>query len=299
MLLRYTLRFSIFFLILFFLDFCISYFLFNGLKKYYGLNIPSKILLIGHSHTMLGLDKKMMEDSLHYKVAKYALEGANVVDRLTMIKHFLHQNGDSVKLIIYDIDAFFITGKGLSINSYKRFYPFMDDPYINEYLKVESKSDFEYLFKKWIRTSRFSDLNVYGSLRGYLGFYSNIKYGAIDTAAYKKKIENNEFVKISFDKDLQSKFEDILNLTFNKKIKLVLIYIPTIGMLNRAEPEKFKQAMNLIQVYETKYPNVYFLDYNKDLQNNYDLFDDPVHLNFKGNKIVTVRLINDLKKIFN
>lgn len=295
--LKYIGKFSLFILLFFTVDFCISFFLADGLKKYYGLNTPSEILMVGHSHTMLGLDKYKIEESIHCKVAKYAIEGANVQDRLTMIKHFLHQNGDSVKIITYDVDAFFITGEGLSKNSYKLFYPFMDDPYIDEYLRMETKSCYEYLIKKWIRTSRFTDLNLNGSLRGHFGFYSNLKFGVIDTLAYKKKIYDNDFVKITFDKSLQQKFEEVLKLVSEKNIKLVLLVIPTIDILNRTEPEKYNKAISLLQEYSKKYKNVYFLNYNDELAKRHDLFFDPVHLNQKGNKVVSERLIKDLKKI--
>lgn len=295
--LKYIGKFSLFILLFFTVDFCISFFLADGLKKYYGLNTPSEILMVGHSHTMLGLDKYKIEESIHCKVAKYAIEGANVQDRFTMIKHFLHQNGDSVKIIIYDVDAFFITGEGLSKNSYKLFFPFMDDLYIDEYLRMETKSCYEYLIKKWIRTSRFTDLNLNGSLRGHLGFYSNLKYGVIDTLEYKKRIDKNDFRKITFDKQLQEKFEEILKLVSGKNIKLVLLLIPTIDILNRTEPEKYDKAIGLLREYSQKYKNVYFLNYNYELAKEHDLFYDAVHLNQKGNREVTARLINELKEI--
>ena len=288
-------KYLLFILLFFLVDYGISFFLTDGLNKYYGLNSPAEVLLIGHSHTMLGLDKYKLEEGLHCNVAKYAIEGANVQDRLTMIKHFLHQNGDSVKLITYDVDAFFITGKGLSLNSYKLSYPFMDDPYINEYVKGATTSNYEYYIKKWIRTSRFTDLNLNGSLRGHLGFYSNIKIGVIDTVAYKNRIADNDYLKITFDKDLQDEFEEMLELVSSKNIKLVLLGIPTIGILNRTDPENYNKAMAMLEDYSKKYKNVYFINYNDEFENDYDLFYDPVHLNPKGNKAVTEKLIGDIK----
>jgi hypothetical protein len=291
----YFVKYLLFVLLFFIVDFSISYFLANGLNKYYGLNTASKILCIGHSHTMLGLDKNMIEDKMHCKVAKYAIEGANVRDRFSMIKHFLYQNGDSVKLITYDVDPTFLTGNGISRNSYTLFYPFMDDPYIEEYIQSEKKSKFEFLLRKWIRTTRFNDLNINGSLRGQMGFFSNIKIGVIDTLALKRRIAENDYIKITFDESLQLKFEETLEYVSNKNIKLVLLLLPTIDILNNVDPENYNKAVSILEGYSHKYKNVYFFNYNDDLSHQHDLFYDSVHLNPKGSKVVTERLIEDLR----
>jgi hypothetical protein len=286
------------FVILFLLvDYSLSLLLTSGLKKYYGLNKPAKILLIGHSHTMLGLNKNLMEEELHCNVAKYAVEGANVRDRLAMIKHFLHINGDSVKIITYDVDPTFLTGSGISKNSYTLFYPFMDDPYIEEYIRKEKPKKIDFLIKKYLRTSRFDDLNLNGALRGHLGFYSNVKVGTIDTLAFKKRIANNDFVRITFDKDLKTDFEETLKYLSNKNIKIVLLFLPTLDILNKAEPEKYNKALTLLYEYSKKYQNVYFFNYNNEYSKKSELFYDSVHLNPKGNRIITERVIEDLRKI--
>jgi hypothetical protein len=293
----YIWKYLLFIVLFFLVDLGVSQFLKIGLYKYYGLNIPSKIVLIGHSHTMLGLDKQLIEKNLNCNVAKYAIEGANGVDRLAMLKHFLHQNGDSVKILVYDVDAYFLTSAGLSKNSYVLFYPFMDDPYIKEYIKSEVTNKFEFFIKNWIRTTRFTDLNLNGSLRGHLGFYSNLKIGIIDTIAYKNRIADNDYLKITFDKPLQEKFEEMLKLVSENNIKLILLGIPTVDILNRTDSESFNKAMNMLNDYSRKFKNVYFLNYNDEFAKRYELFYDPVHLNPKGNKVVTERLIQDLKII--
>lgn len=288
-------KYSIFILLIIIMDCGLSDFFTKGLIMYFGLDNPVKVLLVGHSHTVLGLDKETMEKQLHCKVAKYAIEGANAQIRHTMIQHFLHQNRDSLKLIVYDVDAFFLTGKGLSINEYELFYPLMDDPYIDEYIRTSTKDKLEYNIKKYIRTSRFTDLNINKSVRGCLGFYSNLKIGNIDTIAFKARIKRNDFLKITFDPDLKSEFEKTLALVSSQNIKLVLLVIPTIGLLNRAEPAKYKKAIEMLKNYSHQYKNVYFINYNDKFENDYDLFYDPIHLNPKGNKIVTQQLIDDFK----
>lgn len=290
-------KISLFIFILFIVDLSLSYFLKTGLEEYYGINKPSEILMVGHSHTMLGLNKDRFEARLNCSVAKYAIEGANVQDRLIMIKHFLNQNGSSVKILTYDVDAFFLTSEGLSKNSYKLFYPFIEDKYISEYLKTETRNNFDFKLKKIIKTSRFSDLSLIGALRGYLGLYSNLKIGKIDTLNYQNRIKNGEFVKIAFDKGLKANFEETLEYVQNKDIILILILIPTIDILNKTEPEKYQKAVNLLEEYSIKYKNVFFFNYNSEYADQHDLFYDQVHLNPSGNKIITERLIKDIEEI--
>ena len=298
---RLNLRFlakCILFVFLFLLtDFGVSQFLTSGLYKYYGLLEPAEILLVGHSHTMLGLDEYSMEAQLKCNVAKYAIEGANAKDRLAMIRHFLHKNGDSVKLITYDVDPLFLTGLGIAVKSYSLFYPFLGDSYIEEYIKNEEQNKSEFFINKWFRTTRFNDLNLNGSLRGHLGFYSNIKIGSVDTAILKKRISNNDFVKISFDNDLKSAFEETLEFVSSQNIKMALLLLPTIDILNDVEYEKYQKAINLLEEYDNKYENIFLFNYNEDLSHEYDLFYDSVHLNSKGKKIVTDRVVSDIKKI--
>ena len=95
----HILKFIAFILIFFILDFCISFFLLNGINKYYGLGENSEIGIVGHSHLMLGIDKESVEKELGVKVSKYTREGADVVDRKIMIQQLLHSN-PNIKTII-------------------------------------------------------------------------------------------------------------------------------------------------------------------------------------------------------
>lgn len=108
----------------------------TGLEDYFGLNQHSEVLLIGHSHLMLAIDKEELEAGIGRKVSKYCREGVNVFDRYEMVKQYLRSSySDSLKVVLYGVDQFMFTGKGLSENSYKLFYPFMDEDNMNEYIR--------------------------------------------------------------------------------------------------------------------------------------------------------------------
>ena len=61
-------------------------------------------------------------------------------------------------------------------------------------------------------------------------------------------------------------------------------------MLNRAEPEKYEQVMQIFRSAVRRYPNVCLLDLNPEFSNQYELFGDPIHLSIAGQKVVTERL---------
>ncbi|MCS2441777.1 hypothetical protein NXX09_14550 [Bacteroides uniformis] len=57
--------------VFFFLDFAISSLLKEGLNKGFGLRQESEILIVGHSHMMMGVDRDKLEKGLKCKISKY------------------------------------------------------------------------------------------------------------------------------------------------------------------------------------------------------------------------------------
>ncbi len=86
---RFLIKSSVFLVILFLSDQIAGGFLRMGLDRYFGLDVPARILCVGHSHSVLGIDKIALEKELHTPVSKYARQGADASDRLAMIRHYL------------------------------------------------------------------------------------------------------------------------------------------------------------------------------------------------------------------
>ena len=183
------------FLTFFILDSLIGIVLTNGLEKYYGLNTDSEVALVGHSQLMLGVDKNLLEKELMIHVTKYTREGVNVADRQIMIRQLLDKN-PHLKTIIYGIDAWSFTGEGLSANSYTLFYPFLGNKEVDKYVKTQAGFG-NYWLHKLIKTARFNELLVSGAARGYLGNWSNLKIGQVDTGKLKKEIAIGDYRKIN------------------------------------------------------------------------------------------------------
>lgn len=293
----YLKKVFIFLVFLFILDNLVNLVLVSGLNRYYGLGQSSEIALVGHSHLMLGVDKISLESGIHRIVTKYTREGVNVADREMMIDQLLHEN-PSLKLVVYDVDAWMFTGEGLSVNSYKLFYPFMSQPEIADYIQTQgSFSDFwqHYL----IKSSRYNEGLISGSFRGYLDIWSNLKFGTVDTVRLKKEIVEGNYRKINSTEENRTIFERSIKKLLNKNIKVVLLYVPTIAPYNQAEPGKFENEIRYFNNLATTMPGVSYLEYLSPWSHDYSLFFDPIHMNPKGQEIITGQLVKDLKPILN
>lgn len=139
----------------------------HGLDQGMGLNEHSKILIVGHSHLMMGLDKSILEDSLGCKVTKHTRSGVGMTERKLMTQMFLNSPySDSLRVIVIGVDPFSFNENGLSENCYTLFYPWMDDKYVGEYIK-KSTDPVTYYTHKLFRLSRYNDDLIKQSLRGW------------------------------------------------------------------------------------------------------------------------------------
>ena len=292
----FILRLSIFLIIFFSIDFVVSKILKKGIDTFYGLDSCSQILLIGHSELMLAVDKVRMEDELGYKVSKYTREGVNVADRLIMIRQYFDLPcSDSIKIVLYGVDQFIFTGEGLSANSYKLFYPFMENKIIDEYVKQHVKNKYDYWSHKVVRTSRYTDALVNAAYRGFKHNWGNFKVGSVDINQLKTDLENNVGRHIMFEEENIKLFEETLNFLQQKNIQVFLINTPIVDLLNDSEPEKYTQILSMFEDYELQYANVTLLDFNPEFSSDYTLFYDYIHLNKKGQEVVTDAIIRELK----
>ncbi len=282
-----------FILIFLLFDFIIGTFLANGIKKYYGLGSKAELALVGHSHLMLGVDKDLLEDELGLSVSKYTREGVNVAERKLMVQQLLKESPE-INTIVYGVDAWMFTGKGLSANSHTLFYPFLGDKAIDAYIKART-GFLEYWKHKVLKTTRYDEGLINSAIRGYLGNWSNFKEGVVDTVRLKREIKSKKFRHIdNSQSNIKALRETIVELG-KKNITVILLYVPTINFINKAEPELFQESIAIFEELDGRYEHVTFLDYNDFYAHDHCLFFDPIHMNPKGQQKVTKRLIRDLK----
>lgn len=270
----------------------------KGIECYYGLNQHSEVLLIGHSQLMLATDKEALEAGIGRKVSKYCREGVNVVDRYAMVRQYLSfPYSDSLEVVLYGVDQYLFTGGGLSKNSYKLFYPFMDEDNMNEYIK-QSTDSYDYWLHKLVCTTRYSDVLLNSAWRGWKGNWSNYKEGMLNIASLEKQISKKQKQRIRFDQSLKETFEATLRMLTEKKIRVVLVNTPVARILNEYEPESYKEIIDYFQQLASSSSMIYYWDMNPDFSDQYDLFFDPIHLNPAGQKAINEQIIENFKKDF-
>lgn len=267
-----------------------------GLDRYYGLNEPAAVLCVGHSHTVLGIDIIYLSQALGLPTAKFAVEGANTADRLEMIRYYFRRQPGAARAVVYDVDANSFTSAGLSSASYTLLFPFIDDPGIRAYIKRNCRSRTEYWLRVLLCAPRCNEMTLSLSVRGLLKKWSNFKFGSVQVGRLQEQIRQGRFRHIAFDADNIRLFGETARLVAGNGATLCLTYIPTIDILNQAEPEKFKHSMELLRGLAATNSSVVFLDYNSEFQSRHDLFFDSIHLNREGQRAVTARLCEDLRR---
>ncbi len=285
----------LFFIAFFAFDFGIGLFLQQGLYRYYGLNSSAEMALVGHSHLMLGTNKQSLENELGLSVAKYTREGVNVANRAVMIEQLLSLN-PKTQYVVYGVDAWMLTGEGLSENSHKLFYPFMGQPQVDDFVQAET-STVEFWQKKLLKTSRFDEMLISGALRGYLKNWDNLKHGTVDTLALKQNIQNGQYRTINSTLKNKAIFENTLKLLTDQNIQVFLVYVPTISYYNQAEPEQFEAMLQYFKWLAASNQQLHYLEflYGWDTQHQY--FFDPIHLNPTGQAAFSQALAQQLKPL--
>ena len=268
----------------------------HGLKTYYGFNKEAQILCLGHSHTVLGIDAGRLERALGVPVAKYAITGANTVDRLAMLKHYLSLH-PHVKLVTYDVDTRLFDSDGLSAASYSLFLPFMDEPNMSHYLRRAALPR-EYSVSKLIKTARFRDQTLNLAIRGLLGRIENEKRSTIDIHQYQHYFQRAIARGIQINQQSVYKFYKTINYLSSQDIKVILVYLPVIDILNKHDKFMQEEVIKIFERVEKENSNVYFIDYNKDYSHQHNLFFDPRHLNYKGKRVISSRLSDDIHHLF-
>jgi hypothetical protein len=292
----YIISFVVFFILI---DYAGGKILLAGIEKFYGLKQYSDILLIGHSHLMLATDKDLLEQETGMKVSKYTREGVSVYDRYFMVKQYLDSKySDSLKVVLYGVDPYSFVKTGLSEYSYTLLYPFMDDPLIDAYIKENAVGERDYPTHKLFPLTRYSDILINASLRGWRNDFSNYKAGAMNIGAGNaaEAIDKKYRRSIEIDPELLAVFEETMRMITGRAITVVLVNTPIIdalGWWKDANPEK---VIRFYQDYAASHERVEYWDFNPGYSSDYSIFYDPIHLNPKGQQLITGELINRLNQ---
>lgn len=270
--------------------------LFRGLERYYGMDVPAQVLCVGHSQVVLGIDKVALESALGVPVAKFAIEGANTADRDMMIRYYLRRQPGSVRTIVYGVDAHTFTGSGLSSSSYRLLFPFIGDDEVRGFIRRNCASRFEFLLRVALCSPRYNELTISLAVRGWLHNWANYKPGKVNIDVLRQQIQEGRFRRIALDKENIREFMGIVESVTGRGTQLLLVYIPTVDVFNRAEPQKFDKVIAFFTELASKNRGVAFLNYNPRFEARHELFRDRIHLNRAGQREVTAQLASDMKE---
>jgi hypothetical protein len=287
---RIILGISLFFIIDYVAGWCLE----EGLKRYYGLCQHSKILIVGHSHMMLGIQRDLLEEETHSKVSKYTRQGVGLQERHLMTRQFLESPfSDSLKVALLGVDCWSFQGEGLSKNVHTLFYPFMDNSEVDDY--VSQHSDFmDYWLHKLIHLTRFSEEGLNCSVSGWMGWDKNRKNSALTKEAFEKRRINWER-PITFNPSLINELETCIRDLNDKNVRVILVNTPTYRGINDAYPKDYQKIMNYYQKLAAENPMVDFWNFSPKYQDSLHYFFDPIHLNVYGQEAITKEIIHKLR----
>ncbi len=284
----------VFLFILFVLDRSVACFIKTGLERYYGIGQDADILLIGHSHMMKSCSKEALEKELGMKVAKYCREGVMVKDRYAMVEHFLSEQSDgSVPYVLYGVDPFMFSEGGLSLNSYKLFYPFMENPVMDDLVRSEVTEWHDYPIHKYIHSTRITDNMIYRSMRGWCGYWKSLQDGVINEQSWAAPRSWKRYMP----EDKVILFRKTLDLLLERGCHVILVHPPLIESIEKSNPGDYRKMIDYYRELAENDPRIDFLDYGPQFSHRRELFEDPVHVNRLGEKLMTEALIKDLRKI--
>ncbi|HNW77057.1 MAG TPA: hypothetical protein PKJ28_09255 [Bacteroidales bacterium] len=286
------------FLILFAgLDYLLSSLAMTGLEKYFGLDRPADILCIGHSHTVLGIDKSLLEKHTGKRIAVYAREGAGIKDRAVMLDQYFRRFPKSRPIILYDVNPRLLNATGLSEHSYTLFYPFFDEPEVASYIRESNPDPSSLLFRKFIRLCRYNDVTLRFSLRGWFDNRENLKTNRITEEVIGRVIRDSIYSDICPDQGCVSVFDRTLARCRRQGCTVVLLNIPTIDVIRTNQRIK-DQVLRRFQSVAAKDNRIIYLDYNPAFSSRHKLFSDPLHLNREGQRIFTEQLAKELDSVY-
>jgi hypothetical protein len=167
---------------------------------------------------------------------------------------------------------------------------------MDEYVRARS-DNLEYWLHKLIKTTRFNDDCLKNSaVRGWLNNWDNFKTNQIDIANYKRQLANRKERSIQMDEQLMTQFEETIEYITRHGVRVVLVNTPTLDLLNDYEPEKYQRMMAWFRDFANNHALVDFVDYSPKYASEHTIFSDRLHLNVKGQQMITTELIQYLRE---
>ncbi|MEM6324320.1 MAG: SGNH/GDSL hydrolase family protein [Pseudomonadota bacterium] len=265
-----------------------------GLDRYFGLDTPGALLLVGHSHVVLGVSEPQLETALGREVAKYARAGAALEDRILAVSHYLERQPEGPVAVIFGVDGHIFAPRGLSANSYRLFYPYLGTPAVAAFIKARALSTTEVPVRRLSRLARYNDVLLNAARRGLTGNTQSAITGQFDPDVLVARAALGDVRPLAIDQGQVATFERFLSDMAARDIPVILAFIPTTDTWNALQPDIFADVLDRLQSYGATQRGVAFVSLLDEFAHDHTLFADPIHLNVAGQRRVTARLADAL-----
>jgi hypothetical protein len=296
--LRTFIKRTVYLLLLFIvLDYAISTILLKGLNKYYGIEQKADILINGSSMAMSGFNRTTLEKLTNKEIANYSHEGVSIDERLAMINYFFHKNPESVTTVIYEVNPLIFSGINTAANVYTIFYPYLDDRFIDRFVKERAGSK-DYFIHKIIRTKRFDARLIPNIFKGYLGKYENLKTNMLDTANLSPIAARKGKTEVIMGKSAIETFENTMDVLRSHNSRIILVMMPMYYLkFQTFNSAGYQNLCMYFAEYCSSGEGIDFVDLNRDsLIYNASYFSDELHFNIYGQQQITSIITSALQK---
>jgi hypothetical protein len=277
-------------------DLAVDRLLHAGLQRYFGMRGPTSVLCVGHSRTVLGIDRARLQTLSGRPTAKFAVNGANGADREAMVRFFLARHPE-VKLVVYDVEASSFTSAELSSNSYRLLFPFIDQPDMRRYLAKEADAPVEVWLRRVIRTTRYDETTFWLAVRGWFSNDRNMKPGTIDVPRERRRIAQGKTRPVRIDPAAERAFRDTVAFVRARGVRLLLVDMPTADILNAVKAEARDRVRHVFRDLSAADPGIVYLDLSREYESRHELFYDAIHVNATGQARVTERVAEAVRRI--
>jgi hypothetical protein len=270
-------------------DFALDRLLYAGLQRYFGMRGEATVLCVGHSRTVLGIDRAGLQRLSGLPTAKFAVNGANGTDREAMIRFFLARHPE-VKVVVYDVEASSFTSRELSSNSYRLFFPFLDQPDMRRYLAREAPSPSEVWVRRIVRTARYDETTFWLAVRGWRADDRNLKAGQIDMGRERERIAQGKARPVRIEPAARDAFLRTVRFVRGRGVRLLLVDMPTADVLNAVDAGAREAVRQTFRDLAASDPGIVYLDLSREYETRHELFYDAIHVNAAGQRVVTERV---------
>lgn len=245
------------------------------------------ILIFGSSRAAHHYVSQILTDSLNLRCFNAGQDGNGIILQYGRWKMISERY--SPKLIIYDITPNFDFAINDNMTYVDRLKPFCGDRHIKDYIvelfPLERFKLFSRLYRynyKFIEI--LSDCTFGEAIEGgYSPLFGSIRQEIVDKEVFEHKEISLDTVKLMY-------LENLVSETADKGTRIVFVLSPSYRGI-----EKDNKAIEALHDIAKRH-SVLFIDYSDDaICKDASLFYDSTHLNDKGARIFTNKLISQLK----